>query len=47
MAGSTKRYNRAWHKKSNLPIHWIEGAGHNANTDCPEEVNKIIEEFLK
>ena len=47
MAGSTKRYNRAWHKKSNLPIHWIEGAGHNANTDCPEEVNKIIENFLK
>lgn len=47
MAGSTKRYNRAWHKKSNLPIHWIEGAGHNANTDCPEEVNKIIEDFLK
>ena len=47
MAGSTKRYNRAWHKKSNLPIHWIEGAGHNANTDCPEKVNKIIEDFLK
>lgn len=26
-AGSTKRYNRAWHKKSGISIEWIEGAG--------------------
>ncbi len=45
-AGSAKRYNRAWAKGENLPIRWIAGAGHNSNTDCPNEVNCIIEDFL-
>ena len=45
-AGSCIRYNRAWHKRSGIPIRWIEGAGHNSNTDRPEEVNRIISEFL-
>lgn len=44
-AGSCIRYNKEWHKKTGIPIKWIEGAGHNSNTDCPEEINKIIEEF--
>ena len=46
-AGSCIRYNRAWHKKTGIPIEWIEGAGHNANTDAPERVNALIEGFLK
>lgn len=46
-AGSTIRYNRAWHKQTRLPIHWIKDAGHNANTDRPELVNGIIEELLE
>lgn len=46
-AGSTLRYNRAWHKHTGIPIRWIEGAGHNANTDAPEAVNGIIEEFIE
>ena len=45
-AASTKRYNRAWAKKSGIPIRWIEGAGHNSNTDRPEEVNAIIRDFV-
>ncbi len=45
-AGSTKRYNKAWAKKSGLPIEWIPDAGHNSNTDKPEMVNVIIEEFV-
>ena len=45
-AGSCIRYNRAWHKKTGIPIVWIEGAGHNANTDAPERVNRLIEDFL-
>lgn len=45
-AGSAKRYNRAWEKRTGLPIHWIEGAGHNANTDDPEAVNALIEAFV-
>ena len=45
-AGSCIRYNKAWHKKTGIPIRWIEGAGHNSNTDRPEEINGIIEEFV-
>ena len=44
-AGSCVRYNRAWHKKTDIPIEWIEGAGHNSNTDEPERINGLIEEF--
>lgn len=44
-AGSAKSYNRRWAKKENLPIYWIKGAGHNSNTDKPEEVNRIIRKF--
>ncbi len=45
-AGSAKSYNRRWAKKENLPICWIRDAGHNANTDKPEEVNRLIREFI-
>ena len=44
-AGSTRRYNLAWTKKSGIPLAWIEGAGHNSNTDRPDEVNALIAEF--
>lgn len=44
-AGSAKRYNVNWARKEGLPIYWIKGAGHNSNTDKPEEVNRIIREF--
>ena len=46
-AGSTMRYNKAWHKKSGLPLLWIKGAGHNSNTDEPEQVNQLIELFIE
>lgn len=42
-AGSCIRYNKAWHKKTGIPIEWIKGAGHNSNTDAPETVNRLIE----
>lgn len=45
-AGSTKRYNRKWSKSEGLPIVWIKGAGHNSNTDAPDEVNRLIENFI-
>ncbi len=45
-AGSAKRYNRAWHKKTGIPIEWIKDAGHNSNTDAPEIVNRLILEFI-
>ena len=46
-AGSCIRYNRAWHKQTGIPIHWIKNAGHNSNTDQPEVVNGLIEELVK
>ncbi len=46
-AGSCIRYNRAWHKKTGIPIEWIPDAGHNSNTDAPEKVNALIEALYK
>ena len=46
-AGSAKSYNRRWVKKEGLPIYWIKDAGHNSNTDKPEEVNSIIRGFVQ
>ena len=45
-AGSCIRYNKAWHKKTNIPLEWIQDAGHNSNTDKPEVVNKLIEKLV-
>ncbi len=45
-AGSCIRYNKAWHKKTGIPIEWIKDAGHNSNTDKPEIINALIESFL-
>ena len=45
-AGSCIRYNKAWHRKSGIPIKWIKSAGHNSNTDEPDVVNRIIECFV-
>lgn len=45
-AGSCVRYNRAWHKRTGIPLEWIKNAGHNANTDAPETVNRLIERLL-
>lgn len=46
-AGSAKSYNRKWHQKEGLPLKWIKNAGHNSNTDQPDEVNRLIEEFIR
>lgn len=46
-AGSGIRYNKAWHKNTGIPIKWIDGAGHNANTDKPEIINPLLEDFAK
>ena len=46
MAGSAKRYNRAWAKQDGKKLIWLEGAGHNANADAPDRVNALIDAFL-
>lgn len=45
-AGYAKRYNREWKKTTGIRVNWIEGAGHNSNTDKLEEINDLIEAFL-
>lgn len=45
-AGSCVRYNKAWHRRTGIPIEWIENAGHNSNTDAPEVVNAYIERLI-
>lgn len=44
-AGSCIRYNKAWHRNTKIPLVWLDGAGHNSNTDKPEQVNRLIAEF--
>lgn len=46
-AGSTMRYNKAWHRSTGIPIEWINGAGHNSNTDAPEVINALIQSFVE
>ncbi|MGN0708094.1 MAG: alpha/beta fold hydrolase [Faecalibacterium sp.] len=46
-AGSCIRYNKAWHKNTSIPLEWIKGAGHNSNTDKPDAINRLIEDFIK
>ena len=45
-AGSCVRYHKAWHRRTGIPIEWIENAGHNSNTDAPEAVNAYIERLI-
>ncbi|MEE1015663.1 MAG: alpha/beta hydrolase [Lachnospiraceae bacterium] len=44
-AGSARSYNRKWEKQDGHKLVWLKNAGHNSNTDAPEEVNQLIDEF--
>ena len=46
-AGSAKSYNRRWTKVDGHPLVWLKGAGHNSNTDVPDQVNRLIMKFLE
>ncbi|RKI85369.1 alpha/beta hydrolase [bacterium 0.1xD8-71] len=45
-AGSCIRYNKMWHQNTGIRLEWIQGAGHNSNTDEPDRVNFLIEKFV-
>lgn len=45
--GKVYSYNKEWTKRIGCDLHIIKGAGHNANEDCPDEVNEIIENFFR
>lgn len=46
-AGSCIRYLKSYEKSTGKPVEWIEHAGHNANTDSPQVVNELIDEFVE
>lgn len=46
-AGSCIRYSKAWHRDTGIRLEWLEGAGHNSNTDRPEQVNMLIEQLMQ
>ncbi len=45
-AGSCIRYNKAWHKNTGIRLVWIKDAGHNSNTDEPDMINALMEQFV-
>ncbi len=47
MAGSCKRYAKVWSNDTGIRLEWIKNAGHNSNTDKPEEINALIEELAE
>lgn len=44
--GTVRKYCRMWTEKTGFPLKIISRAGHNANADAPDEMNRIIEEFI-
>lgn len=44
-AGSARRYNRQWTRQDGFPLIMLKNAGHNANVDVPDEVNRRIDAF--
>ncbi|RSJ91130.1 alpha/beta fold hydrolase [Streptococcus cristatus] len=45
-AGSCIRYLKTYEKNTEKSVQWIDKAGHNSNTDQPDIVNRLIDEFL-
>lgn len=45
--GKVRHYCTMWHEQTNYPLQVIKNAGHNANVDNPEEMNRIIAKFLE
>lgn len=45
-AGSCIRYLKAYERNTGKSVQWIDKAGHNSNTDQPDIVNRLINEFL-
>lgn len=44
--GKVLSYSKAWHNATGFPLHIIQDAAHNSNTDQPEMVNARIDSFL-
>ena len=40
------KYNEKWSRETGYPLMIVKNAAHNSNDDRPEEVNRIIENYL-
>lgn len=45
--GKVQEYCKKWSEETGFPLVIIKNAGHNANVDNPEEMNKVILNFIK
>ncbi|MCR1673619.1 alpha/beta hydrolase [Clostridioides difficile] len=45
--GKVRKYNEQWHNKTGYPLHIIKNASHNVNVDKPNELNQIMDIFIK
>lgn len=46
MLGKMAEYAHAWHKSEGVPLEIVVDAGHNANVDNPQAVNRYLREFI-
>ena len=44
--GKMAEYAKEWHQKEGVPLEIVVDAGHNANVDNPEAVNRYLREFI-
>ena len=44
--GKVKQYCKMWHEKTGFAYVVIKDAGHNANVDNPDEMNRVMETFI-
>lgn len=45
--GKVRKYCDEWAKRTGYPLHIIKNAAHNSNADNPDEVNALMEAFLR
>lgn len=45
--GKVIKYNEQWKQDTGFQLEVIKGAAHNSNVDQPDQVNKIIDAFLR
>lgn len=45
--GKVETYCNAWHQRTGFELKIIHNAGHNANVDNSDEMNKVIDDFIK
>jgi pimeloyl-ACP methyl ester carboxylesterase len=45
--GKVKKYNEQWKQNTGFQLEIVKEAAHNSNVDQPDQVNKIIDTFIR